>query len=416
MSVRIGDYSNIKIQTESGWRDWTESLTCNTPSIAQNLNLNNCCISSNLATTTAYPSSNKTYYVTNTSDSFTIEKPRITVDSKTLNAMTLGYWDNDHDKKARRAYKIFGTIQYDAIVEELKTKQKFFHFVDLIDIFDNAFIDVDPKYCTRVYTYKKNNSIVAYAMEDCEWKDSLTEMAHIKVCCHIVTELAKKYTEVYFEHYKEELKMENNDFNKFARDIARFGGSITIETCVGECGYARIDIPLDRLHNLKVCGDPFGTLPTPGSEFLRKEFNIGDHKTCRLPAVSRVDVYNGRVVKVTFMDGTFTKSVCSENDMFDLDVGISICLAKRMLHKDTKEANKIYNNLMRDIHKRMAENMKRKEEEKEQKLKEKELNRKENLKKAAKNLKRKQEQIDIQKTAIIEALREDRDKNGDDGK
>ncbi len=412
MSVSIGNHSNIKIQTESGWRDWTESLTCNVPRGDGKF------IRSSTAST-AHPSFINTYYTSNTSDSFTIEVPHVTIDGESLNriainenkAMTLGYWDDDHDKKAVRAYKVFGTIQYDAIVEELKTKQRFFHFVDLIDIFDNAFIDVDPKYCTRVYTYKKNNSIVAYAMEDCEWKNSLTEMTHIKICCHIVMELAKKYTEAYFEHYKEELKMENNDFNTFARNIARFGGSITIETCVGECGYARIDIPLDRLHNFKVCATP-----TPGSEFLRKEFNIGYLKTRELPAVSRVDVYNGRVVKVTFMDGTFTKSVCSENDMFDLDVGISICLAKRMLNKDTKEANKVYNNLMRDIHKRMVENMKRKEQEKEQKLKEKELNRKENLKKAAKNLKRKQEQIDIQKTAIIEALREDRNRNGDDRK
>ena len=415
MSASIGDHTNIKIQMENGWRNWNEAITCNVPKCPSVVPITTTATN----TSTADPSFINTYYASNTSDSFTIEAPHIEIDSEMLKkitvnvdkAMTLGYWDSDHDKNARRAYRVFGTNKYDAIVEELRKKQSFFLIVNLVDIFDNAFIDVDPKYSTRVYTYKKNNIMVAYAIEDCEWKDSVTDMTHIKICCHIVMELAKKYTEAYFEHYKEETKIEYNYFNEFARNIARLGGGITVETYEGDCGNVRIDIPFNQLHNLKVCGTP-----TPGYDFLCKDLNVGDLKTCKLPAVSRVDTYNDRVVKVTFMDGTFTKSVCSENDKFDLDVGISICLAKRMLRKDTKEANKVYNNLMRDIHKRMEELEKRREWEKEQKLKEKELNRKENLKKAAKNLKRKQEQIVIQKTAIIEALREDRRMTGDDGK
>lgn len=135
------------------------------------------------------------------------------------------------------------------------------------------------------------------------------------------------------------------------------------------------------------------------------------YKNTTIPHVKKVEIYNERVVKVTFVDDTFTKSVCSPNDRFDIDVGITICLMKRWLGKD---GNKLYNNMLRDIHKTMEHNEKVKEKEAEEKRERKRKQRKEELKKAAKKAKERQEQIDIQKTAVIEAMREVSKSTGDD--
>lgn len=129
------------------------------------------------------------------------------------------------------------------------------------------------------------------------------------------------------------------------------------------------------------------------------------------PKLVKVETYNDRVVKVTFEDGSFTKSVCSDNDTFDLDVGITICILKRAMGKD---GHKLYNNMMRDIHKIMDENEKDKEKARKDKAERKAKQRKTELKAAAKKAKARQDQIDIQKTAFVEALRASGIGSGDD--
>jgi len=125
-----------------------------------------------------------------------------------------------------------------------------------------------------------------------------------------------------------------------------------------------------------------------------------------IPAVKKVETYNQRVVKVTFIDDTFTKSVCSENDHFDIDVGIMICLLKRILGTNGDDATRNYNKLMNQVHAVMEKNEKERlsriEEEKTLKAKKRKIE----LKRAAKKLKAKEEQIDIQKQAIIRAHQE----------
>lgn len=144
----------------------------------------------------------------------------------------------------------------------------------------------------------------------------------------------------------------------------------------------------------------------PKDSILSKEFQIAEEKeTEKMPIkfrfdVKSVDVYNDKVVKVTFDDGSFTKSVCSDNDHFDVDVGITICLLKKLLGKNP---NREYDKLIRDIHKVMDKNEKEKQKAKEEKELQRKLHRKAELKKAANHLKWKREMIDIQKQAIIEA-------------
>ncbi len=125
-----------------------------------------------------------------------------------------------------------------------------------------------------------------------------------------------------------------------------------------------------------------------------------------LPAVEKVETYNNRVVKVTFIDGTFTKAICSENDIFDLDVGITVCAMKRLLGTNSENATKHYNQFIDHVHSVMEKNTLKELADEAQKAKKKNKQRKAELKKAAKKLKAREEQIDIQKQAIIRAQKE----------
>ena len=125
-----------------------------------------------------------------------------------------------------------------------------------------------------------------------------------------------------------------------------------------------------------------------------------------LPAVKKVETYNDRVVKMTFIDGTYTKAVCSENDNFDLDVGITICAMKRLLGTNSDNATRAYNRFIDSVHSVMEKNTLKELAEEARKAKEKSKKRKAELKRAARKLKVREEQIDIQKQAILRAQKE----------
>ena len=55
-----------------------------------------------------------------------------------------------------------------------------------------------------------------------------------------------------------------------------------------------------------------------------------------------------KVVQVTFLDGTKEKAVCSKEDDFSLEVGITICLAKKFLG-GTKKYNKTIKNALKTM-------------------------------------------------------------------
>lgn len=221
----------------------------------------------------------------------------------------------------------------------------------------------------------------------------------------MINEIVKEVQEFYKDiQLKEKCKMANNDFNsvnKLAHDIYMLGGSFEMEIGVigDEAGKTKIEIPSHYLNRLHV--------QMPTTDFDKE----GCCAMTNVPKIKKVETYNNKVVKVTFLDGTFTKSVCSDNDTFDEDVGITICLMKKMLGKD---GNRKYNNLIRDIHKVMDENDKKKEELKTEKSARKEKQRKVELKKAATKAKERQDQIDIQSTAMLEAMRRFHAETGDD--
>lgn len=309
------------------------------------------------------------------------------------------------ERTAQRVFCI-GDIEYLEVMARLQSYQKSYEYADLNHILHNTsrlqLIDAD------VITYDYCPDGVRFRYEDhLDYGTIYDGKNTVEKVLLIIRNLADLVEKAIGDKRKEDIMLNdtNLEIGRIFEELQKIGGSMSVETSGGYDGVAHIDLPLYSLDSIK--------FRSPGMPPFNENTSS---KRVTIPMVSRVDTYNNKVVKVTFMDGTFTKAVCSENDEFNLDVGISICLTKRMLHKDSHESTKMYANMMHDVHKKMEENEKKREEEKARVAKEKSDRRKANLKRAAKNLKAKQEQIDIQRTAFVEAMREAKMTLGDDGK
>lgn len=213
--------------------------------------------------------------------------------------------------------------------------------------------------------------------------------------------LTQEYDKKNKEAIKEEKKMmiyipgmKKDVSESLINELFRISRNVDVQYDMLSCstkpsGVLKLDIPFENVPRLRV------SAPMDKNHWLEG-----------IPAVKKVETYNQRVVKVTFIDDTFTKSVCSENDHFDIDVGITICLLKRFMGANSDNATREYNKTMNYIHAVMEKNEKERlariEEEKTLKAKKRKIE----LKRAAKKLKAKEEQIDIQKQAIIRAHQE----------
>lgn len=122
------------------------------------------------------------------------------------------------------------------------------------------------------------------------------------------------------------------------------------------------------------------------------------------PMICNVEVFNNKCVKVRFLDNgrhDTQTAVCSDNDVFDLDMGIMICVAKHyangsaQLYKTIREAKKYYQRYQR-FDENVKELLKNQEKRKA----------KWEAYKKRKAEKKRQEQIDIQKEAYLAAMKE----------
>lgn len=273
------------------------------------------------------------------------------------------------------------------------------------------FANYDPPRdeCIITYRYKGDDGYVAKSecRIDRYLMDNYTPIKYKeaeRTKCVAINMLTDKVLKHYNnKRCKEEYSMIGSEFMKIENGIRMIRGNLTIEGITsGDCT-AHIEIPFEYLKYIKVA--------MPTTDFCVSKRNDTGNWVEGLPAIKKIETYNDRVTKVTFIDDTFTKSVCSENDHFDLDVGITICCMKRMMGKD---GNKHYNDIIRHAHKVIVENDKKREKEAKEKAERKMKRRKEELKKAAERLKAKEEQIDTQAQAIVRAhyMLEDERKNG----
>lgn len=199
--------------------------------------------------------------------------------------------------------------------------------------------------------------------------------------------LITKWKEEMVEEVKEYYKKRLNNID--LTNLTSVNGTATASDIIKE----EKSMPFTSNLNEFVIQVPYGYRP----------YTIGSGSYTVVPAIEKIEIYNERVVKVTFKDGTFTKSICAENDIFDVDTGITICLLKKMLGKN---GHKIYNNMIRDAHKLMNEQENKKIEKQmakeEARKKQKEIE----MKQKGKKMKAKEEAIDIQKQAYIRAMQE----------
>lgn len=144
---------------------------------------------------------------------------------------------------------------------------------------------------------------VRHEMWDKAWREEL------------VSAVMKAHESKKKEQEKEKLKMYLNNSDAVYEKVYKYATSFEIEIESGCCDTAIIECPVHHLNGLLGLEDDKHNKTDPLRTF----------------EITNIEVYNDRVAKVTFDDGSFTKSVCQENDIFDLDVGITVCLMKKML-------------------------------------------------------------------------------------
>ena len=120
------------------------------------------------------------------------------------------------------------------------------------------------------------------------------------------------------------------------------------------------------------------------------------------PLIKDIKIPNpNKVVIVEFNDGTEEKAICHKDDVFNLETGIMICVMKKMMG-GSAEYNKYMNLVMKFYECKIEDEKKAAEEaERKERKRQKEIARKQRRKE-----RKIAEQIEIQKEAYLQALKE----------
>lgn len=174
--------------------------------------------------------------------------------------------------------------------------------------------------------------------------------------------------------------------------------------------------------------DPVEKSPSPETKTVLKRCNgwmalstfSKDGRFCGrfniMPAIQDVHVYDGKdgkpaAIRIDFADGTHTTAVRQGDDVFSLEQGVAVCISKRLLEDlSGGYGNSLYNKLIHYACKVYEDS--RKEEEAwatiatENKRRLKKLAEKKRKRDERKAAKAREEQINIQKEAILRAMKE----------
>lgn len=129
-----------------------------------------------------------------------------------------------------------------------------------------------------------------------------------------------------------------------------------------------------------------------------------------LPAIEDVKIYNQNTVVISFADGTKEiAKVDEKNDYFDIEQGVSVCIAKKLLSDKTDgNGTSVYNKLVKHALGVEAENRKAEAmaiiKEREQKERLERRRRKTQEKRREKANARREEQIEAQAEAYVRAM------------
>ena len=125
------------------------------------------------------------------------------------------------------------------------------------------------------------------------------------------------------------------------------------------------------------------------------------HTVHKVPEIINVKTINNKVVIVTFIDGTQTKAVCDKDDTFNLEVGIGICITKRLMSDDEQTGNSMFNKSIKNALKVMKRNEQLEKTRKEIEEEEKRIADKIKRKKEKRAEKRRQKKIQMMADAIL---------------
>ena len=226
-----------------------------------------------------------------------------------------------------------------------------------------------------IYRYRKGNIESRVAI------DAFDRLQKQMTADDIFRELAKGYDKAVIE---EVFKMTHFDFNEKIAMLERKGCHIEIHDELGYGQYVNVAVPFDLFRYLKIA---------PATE---PEANN------RIPPIKDIKIQNNKVVVVYFEDGSFTKSICKDDETFNVYTGVMVCLFKRMLGKD--DGQKKFTRLMEKamgFFTRKEKALKKAREEKKARIEAEKVKQNRNLRR--KNKKR-EEQISI----FAEALKRDR--------
>lgn len=124
-------------------------------------------------------------------------------------------------------------------------------------------------------------------------------------------------------------------------------------------------------------------------------------KICAVPEIVDVKVINNKVIIMTFIDGTQTKAVCDKDDTFNLEVGIGICITKRLMSDDEQTGNSMFNKSIKKALRVMKQNEQIEQTRKEIAEEEKRIIEKIKRKKEKRAEKRRQKKIQMMADAIL---------------
>lgn len=106
----------------------------------------------------------------------------------------------------------------------------------------------------------------------------------------------------------------------------------------------------------KVSAETKTVLETKDGNYTCRVYNDGRYVGSRkiMPSIRFVEILgetddNPRCVKVYFEDGSFERAVTSQNDTFNLEQGITICVTKKLLSMVSNgNGNAVFNKIVKD--------------------------------------------------------------------
>ena len=172
------------------------------------------------------------------------------------------------------------------------------------------------------------------------------------------------------------------------------------------CGASDMQARIDNLDGMvkkpEVAIETTTKLDIKNNKIYVKHYKDGffERERTIMPSIKDIKVHDKSVV-MTFADNTKTVAVLHDEDKFNLEQGISICITKKLLGND---GGAIYNKLIKKAFKIMDQNEKVDKAAKEKEEAAKQRKKAIAAKRDKKKVKKRNEQIEIQKEAFIRAF------------